>query len=121
MSLYGLMYKHWAVVASVACRCPQNVRLVLDDDSEVPCKCLWLGFTGDQQEAWAVMPADGKPVQRSRVVGLEANSVWAGTCIELRGIVDGFVCPLCGRVSYHPDDQRNGYCGACHDVTGRPT
>lgn len=30
----------------------------------------------------------------------------------------GFTCPRCGRISYHPDDTRHGYCGACHDFTG---
>jgi ribosomal protein S27AE len=26
-------------------------------------------------------------------------------------------CPRCGRISHHPDDVREGYCGACHDWT----
>jgi hypothetical protein len=30
-----------------------------------------------------------------------------------------FVCPRCGKASSHPDDIREGYCGACHDWTGR--
>jgi hypothetical protein len=29
-----------------------------------------------------------------------------------------FVCPACHAESHHPDDVRNGYCGACHDFTG---
>jgi hypothetical protein len=28
-----------------------------------------------------------------------------------------FTCPLCGRVSYHPDDEKYRYCGACHLFT----
>ena len=32
--------------------------------------------------------------------------------------VPSFSCPRCGRTSYHPDDVREGYCGACHDWTG---
>ena len=32
---------------------------------------------------------------------------------------DAFTCPRCGRTSHHPDDIREGYCGACHDWTGR--
>ena len=31
---------------------------------------------------------------------------------------DSFECPRCGAVSHHPDDIREGYCGACHDWTG---
>lgn len=31
-----------------------------------------------------------------------------------------FVCPRCGAASSHPEDRRNGYCGACHDFTGIP-
>lgn len=29
-----------------------------------------------------------------------------------------FTCPRCERTSWHPDDVREGYCGACHDWTG---
>lgn len=32
-----------------------------------------------------------------------------------------FLCPRCGAVSHHPEDYRNGYCGRCHDFTGKPT
>lgn len=28
-----------------------------------------------------------------------------------------FTCPRCGATSYHPEDERNGYCGRCHDWT----
>lgn len=31
-----------------------------------------------------------------------------------------FTCPRCARTSYHPQDLEEGYCGACHDWTGRP-
>lgn len=30
-----------------------------------------------------------------------------------------FHCPRCGRVSSHPKDVEEGYCGHCHDWTGR--
>lgn len=26
-------------------------------------------------------------------------------------------CPKCGRTSWHPEDVRQGYCGACHEFT----
>lgn len=29
-----------------------------------------------------------------------------------------FTCPRCSRTSHHPEDLRQGYCGACHDWTG---
>jgi hypothetical protein len=35
--------------------------------------------------------------------------------------VPSFVCPACRSASSHPEDVRNGYCGHCHDFTGRPT
>jgi hypothetical protein len=25
-----------------------------------------------------------------------------------------FTCPICGRVSYNPNDEKYRYCGACH-------
>jgi hypothetical protein len=28
-----------------------------------------------------------------------------------------FLCPRCGRLSHHPDDEKHGYCGACEDFT----
>jgi hypothetical protein len=31
-----------------------------------------------------------------------------------------FECPRCHRVSYNPYDKINGYCGRCHEFTGRP-
>ena len=32
-------------------------------------------------------------------------------------MADSFTCPRCGRTSHHPDDVREGYCGACRDWT----
>lgn len=32
-----------------------------------------------------------------------------------------FTCPRCGRTSHNPNDEREGYCGACHDWTGTPS
>lgn len=29
-----------------------------------------------------------------------------------------YTCPRCGRTSRHPEDARQGYCGACRDWTG---
>ena len=29
-----------------------------------------------------------------------------------------FTCPVCDKVSYHPEDIRQGYCSFCHDWTG---
>lgn len=29
-----------------------------------------------------------------------------------------FTCPRCQRTSHSPEDERQGYCGACHDWTG---
>lgn len=119
MNIYTDQYVNWAVAAAVAFRCPRNVRLLLDDDTQVPLRCRWMGFTRDGHEAWAARPADGKPVQRSRVVGVEVEA-WEGTCLDIQNVPDGFVCPDCSKVSNDPRDLREGYCGACHKVTGRP-
>ena len=29
-----------------------------------------------------------------------------------------FECPKCHAVSHHPEDERHGYCGNCHEFTG---
>lgn len=29
------------------------------------------------------------------------------------------VCPACGRTSFHPQDIVRGYCGHCHEFTGK--
>lgn len=31
-----------------------------------------------------------------------------------------FTCPRCSRTSHHPEDERHGYCGNCHDFTAPP-
>ena len=31
-----------------------------------------------------------------------------------------FECPRCKAVSHHPQDERHGYCGNCHDFTKPP-
>lgn len=31
-----------------------------------------------------------------------------------------FTCPRCAAVSHNPNDEREGYCGACHWWTGDP-
>lgn len=28
-----------------------------------------------------------------------------------------FVCPVCGRTSYNPNDRKEGWCGNCQDYT----
>lgn len=33
---------------------------------------------------------------------------------EIRGAQPSYQCPYCRMVSYHPDDIKNQYCGACH-------
>lgn len=33
--------------------------------------------------------------------------------------MSSFTCPKCGRTSHNPNDVREGYCGACHDWTGK--
>jgi hypothetical protein len=31
-----------------------------------------------------------------------------------------FECPKCHKISHHPDDERHGYCGNCHEFTASP-
>jgi hypothetical protein len=36
-------------------------------------------------------------------------------------IEEGFTCPRCSMTSHNPTDIVEGYCGNCHEWTGRPT
>lgn len=58
-----------------------------------------------------------------------SGSIWDAAILghnaicRLRAEVRGeptFECPACHSVSYHPKDIENGYCGRCHDFTGKP-
>lgn len=40
--------------------------------------------------------------------------------VAMTAAATGITCPVCGRISHHPDDVREGYCGACHDWTSEP-
>jgi hypothetical protein len=35
-------------------------------------------------------------------------------------MAETITCPQCGMTSGHPVDVAEGYCGFCHDYTGRP-
>lgn len=44
--------------------------------------------------------------------------------LQRKGLVDtrpSITCPECGRTSYHPEDVKQGYCGACNWFTSSPT
>lgn len=56
----------------------------------------------DEQVRSAVVSADDARMRAARLEG------------------DPFVCPLCGRASWHPKDREQGYCGSCHWWTGDP-
>ena len=30
-----------------------------------------------------------------------------------------YVCPICGKSSWHPEDGRQGFCNGCHAFTSR--
>jgi hypothetical protein len=38
--------------------------------------------------------------------------------IEANGSVASYICPLCGRMSYHPKDVENRYCSCCGSADG---
>lgn len=59
----------------------------------------------------ALRAPKGQPRTRARVERI----------LERDAGVPSFTCPRCSRTSYHPQDKRYGYCGACHDYTGAPS
>jgi ribosomal protein S27AE len=70
---------------------------------------LWLdGFVAGLRAA-GVPIADDPPERPS-----------AATPPRARVAAPSITCPRCGATSYHPEDVREGYCGRCHEFTGRP-
>ena len=51
-----------------------------------------------------------------QVVGDDLTRVLPRLLREVANGIEGdsFTCPQCGRVSHHPQDVANRYCGACH-------
>lgn len=41
--------------------------------------------------------------------------------MSTKQLPESITCPRCGAISFNPTDIREGYCGACHDWTARPT
>jgi hypothetical protein len=86
--------------------------------------------TLDHLEMWARhAQADGEyepeyAAAISQILGL-IDAVWTRSrqvgegefCLALANL-GAFFCPRCGRISWHPRDSAEGYCGACHAVTG---
>lgn len=58
-------------------------------------------------KSWVIPKAVSNPRRRP------AQDVLA----DIDAVLEGFTCPKCKRTSYHPEDKRQGYCGACHEFT----
>lgn len=61
---------------------------------------------------------NGVQVNMSRFAAMGGQTP-VGICDQCAEIERGFTCPRCRRTSHNPDDVREGYCGHCHDWTGR--
>lgn len=72
-----------------------------------PAGAVWCETSDEQEARERLRPGDR--LQRS----------WERREAQWRD-VDGFTCPRCRRTSHHPEDLRQGYCGACHAFTGEP-
>jgi hypothetical protein len=65
-----------------------------------------------------------RPEVLARLPWIEREPAGGGTGLTPQRIAEVwpvFTCPRCGRSSSHPQDLREGYCGACHDWTAPPT
>lgn len=101
-------------------------------------RALWQYIKG-AQHAWviAAMYALADPEQAMDDMTLDAENLvgfqpihclWChvryrsqirhDTCPGLLEI--SFTCPKCEHTSHNPMDAREGYCGRCHDWTGKP-
>lgn len=52
------------------------------------------------------------------LVELGAQLADAGWRVRLERL--SYTCPACGRTSYHPEDVKQRYCGACHVFGDEP-
>lgn len=90
--------------------------------TDMPDKPAPEAYAGAQRAlmaAWTDLRDD--PVHAEQLAAVAVGGAWSGfrgTPAVAQG--ERFVCPRCGRVSSHPTDLQEGYCGACHDFTGMP-
>lgn len=83
----------------------------------VPCPRCPLGYRQDGHVVPEHRPLHqvivGQPGSIPDVITLPAGPLCKGS--------NAFVCPRCGKPSWHPGDAEHGYCGQCHWWTGDPT
>lgn len=84
-----------------------------DDDAGPRVMVRDMGFPG---AGWAMV--DGEPVVviDQSMSELDRRRFLVAIVDDLRTVA--YRCPVCGAVSYHPDDIAQGYCGRCHAFTG---
>jgi hypothetical protein len=66
---------------------------------------------------------DGEPVGPMPGDRANIDVLGPGQGVKFMMATDGttsFTCPDCGATSHHPMDVNEGYCGRCHDWTGKP-
>jgi hypothetical protein len=64
-------------------------------------------------------PADEEELSAAANAYESAHLGWTRSRREEAATLPSFKCPDCGLVSFNPIDVEEGYCGACHDWTGR--
>ncbi|WP_370943965.1 hypothetical protein AB5J62_33330 [Amycolatopsis sp. cg5] len=114
--LYAETWAMWAqayLLTSLRLQKPEGVRLLLDDGTEIPCRCAYEGVLGNGQVLWSATPETGESVPAARLDGVEVDDLPASAVLHLGAKLEGLACRSCGEMTYDPDDAREGYCAAC--------
>lgn len=104
---------------------PEDVRVrYTDGRPDVPCALDYDGPDDDGIHQWTATPQE--PVALADLIEqratLHPGMLPARTAVGIAVVaLEGpqITCPRCGMTSHHPTDVAEGYCGNCHDYTGR--
>lgn len=82
-------------------------------------------MTDDERDAVAANAIADALIERFGPIRLSVRYTIAKRAIqEARAEISptarrvSFTCPVCSRTSHNPNDEQEGYCGACHAFTG---
>lgn len=102
------MWKLWqktAVELTMLLVKPRDVRIIMSDGTEVPCRCVFERLDDDGFAFWLAVPETDEPVQADRIRHVEVGELppWCGgidvLADEEQSKADGECCQICRRAT----------------------